>query len=236
MQAAITATLLRGLIREGFAGRIALVSAFGADSAVLLHMVAGIDPALPVIFLDTGKLFAETLADRDALVARLGLADVRAARPDRAGLAVVDPTGDPWPRDPDRCCAVRKVAPLARALAPFDAWISGAWISGAWISGAWISGAGISGRERFQGGTREPLETIEFGTDWRIRINPLARWTAADVAAYCAQHDLPAHPLRAAGCRSSGGTPGTPAGRWDGHDKTERGIHRASAFTERVQA
>ena len=225
MPAEATAALLRALIRERFVGRIALVSSFGAESAVLLHMAAAIDPALPVIFLDTGKLFPATLAYRDALVARLGLADVRAARPEDAALAAADPAGRLWESDPDRCCGLRKVAPLDRALAPFDAW--------------------ISGRKRFQGGGRDGLDAVEFGTDWRIKINPLAQWSAADIAAYLARHDLPAHPLLAAGYRSIGCAPCTRpvrpdeaprAGRWDGRARTECGIHRAPAFTERVQA
>ncbi len=225
MPADTTAALLRSLIHTRFAGRIALVSSFGAESAVLLHMVAGIEPALPVIFLDTGKLFPETLAYRDALVARLGLDDVRAARPDGAALAAADPTGRLWRSDPDHCCALRKVAPLARALAPFDAW--------------------ISGRKRFQGGSRDGLAAVEFGTDWRIKINPLADWSATDVAAYLARHELPLHPLVASGYRSIGCAPCTRpvradeaprAGRWDGLDKTECGIHRTPAFSERAQA
>ncbi len=168
-----TAALLRPLIRERFAGRIALVSSFGAGSAVLLHLVATIDRRVPVIFLDTGERFAETLACRRALAARLGLTRVRDARPDAAARAAADPAGTVWRGDPDRGCALRKVAPLARALAPYDAW--------------------ISGRTRFHGGERAAPETVEFGTDWRIRINPLAHWTEADLAVYAAHHDLPAH-------------------------------------------
>lgn len=112
-----TGVLLRTLIHERFAGRIALVSSFGAESAVLLHMVAAIDPALPVIFLDTGKLFPETLAYQETLAARLGLTDLRAARPDATAQAAADAAGGLWRSDPDRCCGVRKVAPLARARA-----------------------------------------------------------------------------------------------------------------------
>ena len=220
-----TGALLRTLIRERFAGRIALVSAFGAESAVLLHLAAGIDPGLPVIFLDTGKLFPETLAYRDALAARLGLTDLRIARPDPGLLGIADPAGSLWRRDPDRCCDLRKVMPLDAALAPFDAW--------------------ISGRKRFQGGDRAALEAVEFGTDWRIKINPLANWTEADIDAYFAHHDLPPHPLRAAGYRSVGCVPCTRAarageapraGRWDGSGKTECGIHNSPSFAERALA
>jgi len=225
MPAGTTVALLRTLIRERFAGRIALVSAFGAESAVLLHMAATIDPGLPVIFLDTGKLFSETLAYRDALAARLGLTDLRIARPDPGLLGTVDPAGSLWRRDPDRCCDLRKVIPLDAALAPFDAW--------------------ISGRKRFQGGDRAALEAVEFGTDWRIKINPLANWTEADIDAYFARHDLPPHPLLAAGYRSIGCAPCTRAvragedpraGRWDGSGKTECGIHNSPAVAERALA
>ena len=216
-----TTTLLRALIRERFAGRIALVSSFGAESAVLLHLAAGIDPALPVIFLDTGKLFPETLAYRDRLVARFGLRDVRAARPDPAA----DPTGTLWRDDPDGCCGLRKVAPLEAALAPFDAW--------------------ISGRKRFHGGERSTLPPVEFGADWRIRINPLAGWSAGEIAVCFAANDLPAHPLLARGYRSIGCAPCTRpvrdgedprAGRWAGLAKTECGIHRSPAFHHQVPA
>ena len=216
-----TTTLLRTLIGERFAGRISLVSSFGAESAVLLHLVSGIDPALPVIFLDTGKLFAETLAYRDRLVARFGLLDVRAAGPDPA----TDPSGTLWRDDPDGCCALRKVAPLEAALAPFDAW--------------------ISGRKRFHGGERATLPPVEFGADWRIRINPLAGWSAGEIAACFAANDLPAHPLVARGYRSIGCAPCTRpvgdgedprAGRWAGLAKTECGIHRSPAFRHQVPA
>ena len=95
------------------------------NSAAVLALVAGIDPAVPVIFLDTAKHFPETLAYRDALVARLGLSDVRVVRPDPARVAAQDPDGDLWRRDPDRCCALRKALPLERALEGFDAWITG---------------------------------------------------------------------------------------------------------------
>ncbi|MDE2006825.1 MAG: phosphoadenylyl-sulfate reductase [Rhodospirillales bacterium] len=220
-----TRALLGTLIRERFAGRIALVSSFGTESAVLLHMAAAIDRSLPVIFLDTGKLFAETLGYRDALAARLGLTDIRAARADPAPLRAADPDGTLWRREPDRCCDLRKAAPLAAALAPFDAW--------------------ISGRKRFQGGERAALGAIEIGEDWRIKINPLAHWSAADIEVYFARHDLPPHPLLAAGYRSVGCAPCTRgtrpgedarAGRWDGIDKTECGIHRSPAFAGRISA
>jgi phosphoadenosine phosphosulfate reductase len=208
--------LLRGVLEDRpLAGRIALVSSFGAESAVLLHMVASVDAATPVIFLDTGQLFAETETHREALVERLQLRDVRVIRPEQAALARRDPHGDLWQHDPDACCQVRKTAALEVALAGFDAW--------------------ITGRKRFQGGVRRQLPTIE--PEWscgRIKINPLAPWSAADVERYRALHDLPKHPLADRGYRSIGCVPCTRpvaahepprAGRWWGMDKSECGIH-----------
>lgn len=207
-------TLLRSILLERFPGATALVSSFGAESAVLLHMVAAIDPTTPVIFLDTGKLFPETLRYRDRLVARLGFTDLRMAWPDPVRLARVDPVGTLWQHDPDLCCWQRKVEPLEAALIGFQAW--------------------ISGRKRFHGGARHALDPIETAADGRVKVNPLARWSEADVTAYFLCHDLPPHPLAALGYRSIGCAPCTRpvhpgeasrAGRWAGRSKTECGIH-----------
>jgi phosphoadenosine phosphosulfate reductase len=208
--------LVRGVLEDSpLAGRIALVSSFGAESAVLLDMVARIDRATPVIFLDTGKLFAETHAHRAALVDLLRLRDVRVVRPEPAALAGCDPHGNLWQHDPDACCDVRKSAPLEAALGGFGAW--------------------ITGRKRFQGGVRWQLPTIE--PEWsrgRIKINPLAPWSPADVERYRASRNLPKHPLAERGFRSIGCAPCTRpvaphepprAGRWWGLDKSECGIH-----------
>lgn len=209
--------LLAEAILHRFRGRIALVSSFGAEAAVLLHLVASIDPATPVIFLDTGKLFGETLRYRDVLVRRLGLTDVRSVEPDAARLSALDPDGTLWMRDPDACCALRKVEPLARALAPFDAW--------------------INGRKRHHGGDRVALPTVET-VDGRVKLNPLADWDAAAIEAYFERHDLPRHPLVADGYASIGCMPCTTPlgagetardGRWRGRAKSECGIHLPGA-------
>ena len=205
--------LLRPLIEQEFPGRIALLSSFGSESALLLDMVARIDPTVPVIFLDTGKLFGETLRYRDRLVKQLGLTDLRVVRPAPAQVAAEDPQGTLWHDDPDACCALRKVAPLGPALAGFSAW--------------------ISGRKRYQGGLRRSLELFE-AADGRVKINPLAGWSRSRIAAALADRGLPPHPLEADGFLSIGCMPCTQrvapggdhrSGRWAGLGKTECGIH-----------
>jgi phosphoadenosine phosphosulfate reductase len=212
------APLLRPLIEQEFPGRIALVSSFGSEAAVLLHLLASIDRAVPVLFIDTGKLFGETLRYRDELVARLGLRDVRTIGPDQARLETADPDGMLWRRDPDACCNLRKVEPLAAALLGFDAW--------------------ISGPKRYQGGERATIPVIEIGSGV-LKVNPLANWSRADVDAAFAAHDLPRHPLEADGFLSIGCMPCTArvapgadprSGRWTGTDKTECGIQTRIAW------
>lgn len=195
-------------------GPVALVSSFGAESVVLLHMVARLDPATPVLFLETGMLFAETLAYQGRVAEALRLRDLRVIRAPEERVRATDPLGQLHQADPDACCALRKTEPLAEALGPFGAW--------------------LTGRKRFQASTRRDLDAFEADGAGRIKINPLARWSAADVAAYMAEHDLPRHPLVARGYPSIGCAPCTSttapgedprAGRWRGQGKEECGIH-----------
>lgn len=206
--------LLAPLIEREFRGRIALLTSFGAESALLLDMVARIDRATPIIFLNTGKLFGETLRYRDTLVARLGLGDVRSVSPDPAAVAQRDPDGTLSHRDADACCRLRKVEPLQRALAGFD--------------------AVISGRKRYQGGVRRDLAAIEPDADI-VRVNPLWSYDRERVERAVAARLLPPHPLEADGFLSIGCMPCTDrvapgedrrAGRWRGRGKSECGIHR----------
>jgi phosphoadenosine phosphosulfate reductase len=196
-----------------FHGGIAAVSSFGADSAVLLHMIATVDPALPVIFLDTGKHFEETLDYRDALVADLGLSDVRIMTPLEATVRAEDPDGTLHGRDTEACCAIRKVEPMARGVESFRAW--------------------FTGRKRFQASTRAALPVFE-AVGPRTRINPLASLSTADLAGYITRHGLRENPLVAYGYLSIGCFPCTKpveagedarSGRWAGQSKTECGIH-----------
>jgi len=212
------AALVGVMLRQVFRGRIALVSSFGTESAVLLDLVAQVDPATPILFLDTGRLFEKTLRYRDAVAERLGLTDIRVLRPDAWSLDAEDPRGELWRADADRCCQLRKVLPLTRGLARFDAW--------------------ITGRKRFQGGERRRLATIEAGAGSRIKINPLASWTPTEIATYFADRNLPRHGLEADGYRSIGCIPctdpvnaweGARAGRWRHSHKTECGIHGRSS-------
>jgi phosphoadenosine phosphosulfate reductase len=207
--AEIIAAALRAVGRE----RLAVVSSFGTESAALLKVMADVDPAIPVIFLDTGWLFAETLAYRDTLIATLGLRDVRSIKPLQQTLDHADPDRDLWFSDPDACCRIRKVEPLARALAPFDAW--------------------INGRKRFQGGARAAIPVVEED-GVRLKFNPFANVSRADIEAIYANAKLPPHPLAASGYLSVGCMPCTSrtetnedarAGRWRGRAKTECGIH-----------
>jgi phosphoadenosine phosphosulfate reductase len=194
-------------------GRLAVVSSFGTESAVLLKFVADVDPSLPVLFLDTLWLFKETLSYRDALVARLGLTDVRTVTPSPSALAVRDPKRELCFRDRDACCGIRKVDPLAKELAAFGGW--------------------ISGRKRYHGGDRAALAVVEADGP-RLKFNPLARLTRAELNVAFAAARLPRHPLEALGFGSVGCVPCTNrpapgaalrAGRWGGLGKSECGIH-----------
>ncbi len=178
--------VLRLSMTEVFPGTVALVSSFGTESALLLDMAAEIDRAIPVIFLETGKLFPETLAYRDALVDRLGLTDVRVIRPVASQLARHDPDGALWRQNADKCCSLRKTLPLQTPLEGFEAW--------------------ITGRKRFQSATRETVGLFEAGAGARIEVNPLAFWSADQIAAEFEERGLPHHPLEAYGFLSVGCT------------------------------
>lgn len=208
-----TAVLERAL-SDPEVGRIALVSSFGAESVVLLHMVAVMDRATPVLFIDTEMLFAETLAYQLDLTERLRLTNLRVVRADRAQVFQRDNEGLLHQYDPDACCALRKTEPLQGALADFDAW--------------------ITGRKRYQGGQRAALDFFEAEGEERIKVNPLAHWTSADLQDYIAENRLPRHPLVSKGYPSIGCAPCTTrvndgedprAGRWRNLEKTECGIH-----------
>lgn len=211
-------TVLRHALDDVEIGPIALVSSFGAESVVLLHMAAQVNTDTPIIFLDTEMLFDETLAYQKDVADTLGLSDVRVITPSRDDVLTHDVDGLLHQADVDACCDLRKTRPLENALAGFGGW--------------------ITGRKRFQGGQRSDIPLFEKDHARRIKINPLANWTAQDLAAYMTNHNLPRHPLVAKGYPSIGCWPctnrvgdheDTRAGRWKGTEKTECGIHFAAA-------
>ena len=204
---------LLGPILRDFAGKAAVISSFGAESAVLLHMVSQVDKATPVIFLDTGKHFWETLSYRAKLIDQLGITAVRIITPATADLSTRDPDGTLHKNSADACCRIRKAIPLAKALEGFE--------------------VTISGRKRYHGAARATLDFLSIA-DGRLKVEPLAGFSALDIAAYMKTHDLPHHPLTEIGyfsigcepCTQAGGTAADPrAGRWSGSAKTECGIH-----------
>jgi phosphoadenosine phosphosulfate reductase len=214
--AEVIAAALQTVGRE----QLAVVSSFGTESAALLKVLADVDAAIPVIFLDTGWLFEETLAYRDSLIAALGLRDVRSIKPLEAALLREDPDRELWFADPDACCRIRKIEPLERALAPFSAW--------------------INGRKRFQGGARAAMAVVEEDGS-RLKFNPFANISREAIEVIYADGNLPPHPLKASGYLSVGCMPctsrtspdeDTRAGRWRGRPKTECGIHTVKSRSE----
>ncbi|RLJ41552.1 phosphoadenylylsulfate reductase (thioredoxin) [Litoreibacter meonggei] len=206
-------TILKHVLDDVQIGRVAMVSSFGAESVVLLHMVSQIAPDTPILFLDTEMLFPETLTYQREVADLLRLTDVRVIRPSRAKLLESDVDSILHTIDPDACCSLRKTQPLEEALAEFDGW--------------------ITGRKRAHGGARAQLPLYEK-QDRKIKVNPLASWDTAQIASYLDKHDLPRHPLVARGFTSIGCTPCTTkvaagedprAGRWRGMEKSECGIH-----------
>lgn len=212
------ADVLAHALHDPLVGRAALVSSFGAEAVVLLHMVSIIDRTTPVLFIDTEMLFPETTEYQRVVADRLNLTGVQIIRPDRDRTFLKDPNNGLHRTNPDACCALRKSEPLETALAPYDAW--------------------VTGRKRFQNGRRAGLEFFEADGDARIKINPLAHWSPGDVQDYITNNRLPRHPLVAKGYPSLGCLPCTTrvapdedqrAGRWRGKSKNECGIHFENA-------
>ncbi|GGD37794.1 phosphoadenylyl-sulfate reductase [Croceicoccus pelagius] len=216
--------ILHAVLVEGVVGRTAVVSSFGAESSVLLDIVSRVKADAPVLFLETGKHFPETLEYRDLLVRTFGLTNIINLTPDAEVLAARDESGLRWSYDPDGCCEIRKVIPLAKELAHYD--------------------ASITGRKAFQSATRADLPIFELDTSdtaGRLKVNPLIGWSRDDLDAYMDEHDLPRHPLVSQGYPSIGCMPCTSkvaegedprSGRWRGWDKTECGIHQVPGLTK----
>lgn len=213
-----TSYFLEAMLTRGLFDRVAMVSSFGADSAVLLHLIAHIDRDLPVLFIDTRLLFEETLAYQQQLAEHLGLTNVQIVHVSDHTIQAQDPYGALRFSDPDACCNLRKTDVLNTALCGYDAW--------------------ITGRKRHQAQSRQGLHYFDADADTgRIKINPLIDWKPARIAAHLERHNLPRHPLVAKGYPSIGCAPCTSpiqhgedirAGRWRGTEKTECGLHNAS--------
>ena len=206
--------VLEHALKDADLGQVALVSSFGAESVVLLHLVSVIAPETPVLFIDTRMLFPETLEYQRQVAESLHLCDLRTIRAAQPRVAFEDPDNTLHQFNTDACCNVRKVEPLERALSGFDGW--------------------ITGRKRYQGAGREAVEFFEAEGDLRIKVNPLAHWGRDDIEDYMVNNRLPRHPLVAQGYPSIGCWPCTSkvaagedprAGRWRGTKKVECGIH-----------
>jgi len=213
-----TSCFLEAVITRGLFDRIAMVSSFGADSAVLLHLIAHIDRNLPVLFIDTALLFPETLAYQTQLADHLGLTNVQTIRAADHKVQAVDPYGALRFSDPDSCCTLRKRNVLNSALSGYDAW--------------------ITGRKRHQATTRQSLTYFDLDPDTGLtKINPLIDWKPTRIKAHLKAHTLPRHPLVTKGYPSIGCAPctspvvkgeDTRAGRWRGTGKSECGLHRTA--------
>ncbi len=212
-----TEELLQFALDHHHMGRSVLVSSFGTESVVLLHLMAKLSPKTPVLFIDTGKLFAETLAYQVELAEKLQLSNIKILKPDKADINHLDPKGRLWQSDNSTCCKLRKQKPLQKALVEYDTW--------------------ISGRKSFQSEQRAPLQLFER-SGHHIKVNPLAKWHHYDIKDYMRRHDLPAHPLIEHGYTSVGCSPCTTpvcsgehdrAGRWRDSPKNECGIHFVEA-------
>lgn len=214
--------LLRAMIKEEFPGKVALISSFGADAAIMLALVAEVDAATPVLFLETQKHFPETLAYAKDLTARLGLSGVHYLTPDAEMTGRIDPKGELWQSNPGRCCWLRKVEPLNRAVKELGI------------------EALITGRKRYQTAERAGMHAIELDEEGIFRINPIADWDKTRQKQEVERRNLPPHPLVAQGYPSIGCAPCTKpvaegqderAGRWahtiglENEQKTECGIH-----------
>ncbi len=206
-------TVLRVAMVREWPETLTYVSSFGAESVAMLALIADVDPGLPIVFLDTGMHFPQTLDYKDEIIERLGLTGVRSIPPSETERKILDPKNTLWKTDADACCALRKVRPLEPALEGFNAW--------------------ITGRKRFHGGARMSLPVFEFAAG-RYKVNPLANWTPEDVELLVKQRNLPRHPLVAQGypsigcwpCTAPASDPSDPrSGRWAGQEKSECGLH-----------
>ncbi|HJT22135.1 MAG TPA: phosphoadenylyl-sulfate reductase [Nitrospira sp.] len=204
---------------ERYAPKVVLACSFGAEDVVLVDMVHRIDPSVPLLYLDTDFLFPETYTTRDRIVQQYGLkpAQVLQVKSLLTPQKQAQQFGEAlWARDPDRCCELRKLEPLTRALKDYDAWITGI--------------------RREQSPTRAHAKVVEWDARFQlVKLNPLARWTWSDVWTYIKVYEVPYNELHdrnypSIGCThcTSSVAPGEDprAGRWKNQAKTECGLHK----------
>ena len=206
---------IRLLIEDIFLNRISYVSSFGAESAIILHMISKINKGFPIVFINTLKLFQETIDYKNYLKKSLGLQNIIEIQPEIEELKQADRNNDLWKTDTNKCCELRKVKPLNKALKNYDAW--------------------FSGRKSFHSDTRQENTMVEFHDDKYI-VSPLLSWKRAEIENYFVGNNLERHPLVAQSYLSIGCTHCTSktidindvrSGRWVGSTKTECGIHKS---------
>jgi phosphoadenosine phosphosulfate reductase len=204
---------------ETFGSRVAISSSFQTQSMPLLHMVARYIPEVPILFLDTGFHFPETLAFRDQIIEEWGLNVINLRYSEGHG-EFQRRYGALYQRDSDMCCYLNKVEPMREALEQYDAWISGI--------------------RRDQTENRANTPVIQQRSDGLYKICPMVSWTSRDITTYTNRNELPVHPLLSEGYMSVGCAPCTKPtfgsyreGRWAGSGKTECGIHTDAMDGER---
>ena len=209
-------------VQNLFSKKIAYVCSFGTESAVILHMISRMDKEFPIIFLNTQKLFKETIEYKDTIIKHLSLKNVKEVFPNPKDVEINDPKGFLWKKDPDLCCKLRKVEPLILNLKRYDAW--------------------ISGRKSYQNNERATKSFVDV-QEGKVIISPLINWSQKKINEYFLANNLPRHPLMQEGYLSIGcqnctvktsNKSNTRSGRWSGTDKTECGIHFSKTFTEKT--
>lgn len=210
--------ILEKCIYYFFEKKIAYVCSFGAESAVLLHMISNIERNLPVVFINTLKLFNETIDYKDRLVREFSLKNITELTPSKEDIELYDSEGKLWSNNPDKCCNFRKVKILDNYLNNFQAW--------------------FSGRKGYQSDERSKNNIVEL-QDKKFIISPLISWKKKDVDDYYIKYNLPRHPLSDQGFLSIGCKNCTSktvnlsdirSGRWNGLQKTECGIYKSNTI------
>ena len=201
-------------INKFFLKKIVYVCSFGAESAVILHLISNISKDFPIIFLNTGKLFDETLNYRNDLIKLFNLTNIIEIYPEKFDLTKHDANEVLWKADHNKCCEIRKVNPLKKALKPYTTW--------------------ISGRKGYHSNERREKKVLEI-VNSKFVLSPLINWSQNKITEYFESFNIPKHPLYkkgylSIGCRNctvtSSDSNNVRSGRWSNTKKTECGIHK----------